>query len=349
MIPEISNEDQIFTFRVNYSDKDNNAPDFVNISIDGNSYEMYKLTPLDDYYIDGVIYEYKTLLNIGTHQYYFNTSDGEFETSTISYFGPLVNPSPLKNIKIGWITTHEEDHYSLYYNDLLNNAINMGAEVEIISSTINDVILGDFDIIVVNDEGLSWSTNELDSLEDWVIEGNSVLVLGDNRDPSQVSLSSKFEVYYSSQSGYGGNSSQIYQTHDITNGLSKVYFPHPTCSISSNSNLYLTPIIYEASGYNTVSYLQHGSGKLLWLAEDCFKDLYIDEADNDLLSNNTWKWLANTPLNLNVPNIDIVEVIPSTGNSSTTFKFFLYYSDSDGSAPTNVSITLDGVTYLMER
>ncbi len=341
-------EHQIFTFRANYSDKDNNAPKFVNISIDGDSFEMYKINLLDNYYLDGVIYEYKTLLDIGLHQYFFNTSDGEFNSSTIVNVGHLVNPSPLKDIRIGWITSHGENS-NISYIDMLNNAIHMGAEVEIINSAINNVILQDFDIVVVNDGGISWSSNELDSLEDWVIDGNSVLILGDERDYSQISVSSRFNVFYLSQSGYVGNSTQIYHPHNVTNDVSKVYFPYPTCSISSSSNIYLTPIINDASGLNTVSYLQYGSGKLLWITDDCFTNLYLNEADNNLLSNNTWKWLANTSPNLNAPNINNAEVNPSTGSPSTIFKFYLYYSDLDDSAPTDVSIIINGTIYQMER
>jgi len=131
--------------------------------------------------------------------------------------------------------------------------------------------------------------------------------------------------------------------------LTFILFPFPTSSISSSSNIYLTPIINDASGLNTVSYLQYSSGKLLWITDDCFTNLYIDEAYNNLLSNNTLKWLANTTTNLNGPIINNVEVILSTGYPSTIFNFYLNYSDADGSAPIEVSITLNGVKYQMER
>ena len=62
VIPNSTYESQIFTFRVNYSDLDNNEPAYVNVTFNGTPYKMQKQDVLDSYYIDGVFYEYKTTL-----------------------------------------------------------------------------------------------------------------------------------------------------------------------------------------------------------------------------------------------------------------------------------------------
>lgn len=346
--PAIGFTNTIFKFQVNYSDADNNEPTYVNVIIDGIPYLMEKQDPYDNYYIDGIIYDYETLLNIGVHTYYFNASDAERTTSTGSSFGPIVYTAPLANKSIAWIRTHGEFSNSSY-TKILNDARYKGATVKTFTSVVNASTLQGFDIIVVNDGGTSWTSNELNILEEWVINGSSILILGDERDASQVSVSSKFKVYYSTQPGTSGNSSQILSSHEVTFGVSTVYFPYPESTIGSTSNRYITPLINDRNGNLIVASLQYGSGRVLWLADDCFTNSEIYKVDNNLLSNNSWIWLANTTHNNNAPKINNVEVDPTTGNSRTLFNFKLNYSDPDGSGPVFVNVTINGTRYLMTK
>ncbi len=344
--PDPGYEHQTFIYNVNYTDHDNNPPKYVNVTIDGIPHQMSKVNPFDDYFIDGVLYEYKSFLNIGSHIYWFNTSDNERKNSTQIYTGPMVNQSPLKNVKIAWIQTHGENSNSTY-TKILNNARDMGASIVTFQTTINDTSIHGFDIIVVNEGGSSWTSNELNTLENWIINGCSVLILGDNRDAAQVSVSSKFKLYYSSQSGSSGNSTLIFSPHNVTKNISKVYFPFPSSSISSSSNMYISPLVKDTNGKLIIASLQYGSGKLLWVVDESFSNSYLNYADNNKLSNNSWIWLADTSPNINAPNIINVNVNPASGNSRTIFNFYLNYSDSDGSAPIYVSITINNTKYQM--
>jgi hypothetical protein len=81
----------LFVFTVNYSDPDNNAPDFINVTIDSITYPMGKQNPLDSNYIDGCIYSYSTTISTtGILSYYFNCSDDSFSDSDGPYIGPDV-------------------------------------------------------------------------------------------------------------------------------------------------------------------------------------------------------------------------------------------------------------------
>ncbi|MFX1400244.1 MAG: hypothetical protein ACFE8V_03240 [Promethearchaeota archaeon] len=346
--PAIGFENTVFTYQVNYSDADNNEPIYVNVTINGISYNMDKKNPFDNYFIDGVIYEFKTTLNKGFYEYFFNTSDAERAISTSVYFGPNVYTTPLENKKIAWITTHGEESNSLY-TKILSDAIKMGASVTTFNSEINITTLRDFDIIVINDGGVSWDFNELDALEKRVINGSSILILGDERDASQVSVSSKFKVSYSTQSGTSGNSSYILGAHNVTFGVSTVYFPYPESTISPNSNEYLTPLINERGGRLVVASLQYGSGRILWVVDDTFTNSEINKLDNNLLSNNSWIWLAKTRPNINTPIINDVGVTPISGNSRTLFTFSLNYSDPDASGPVFVEININDTIYLLTK
>lgn len=346
--PAMGFTNTVFKYQVNYSDADNNEPLYVNVVIDGAPYLMEKQDTYDNYYIDGTIYEYETLLNDGSHSYHFNATDGERTTSTGSSFGPIVYTAPLTNKSIAWIRTHGELSNSSY-TKILNDAREMGATIKTFTSVVNASTLKGFDIIVVNEGGASWNSNELNILKEWIINGSSILILGDERDASQVSVSSAFKVFYSTLAGTSGNSSQILSPHDVTFGVSTVFFPFPESTISSTSNRYITPLINDRNDHLIVASLQYGSGRALWVADDCFTNSEVSKVDNNLLSNNTWIWLANTSHNYNTPIINNVEVDPITGDSRTLFNFKLNYSDPDGSGPIFVNVTINGIRYLMTK
>jgi len=82
----------IFRFTVIYSDLDNNAPEYVEILINGITYSMELVNPLDEDFTDGCIYQYLTLLTPSTIAYTisFECFDGGFYDSTNTFTGPLV-------------------------------------------------------------------------------------------------------------------------------------------------------------------------------------------------------------------------------------------------------------------
>jgi len=97
--PSTGTKITIFKITVIYSDLDNNAPDYVEILINGSSYRMEKLNPSDIDYIDGCVYLYLTLLAPSTTAYSiaFECFDGTFQYSTSTYQGPLVESDSTPN------------------------------------------------------------------------------------------------------------------------------------------------------------------------------------------------------------------------------------------------------------
>ena len=92
IIPTDGTSSTIFRFTVIYSDLDNNAPEYVEILINGIPYSMEMVDPLDEDFTDGCIYQYLTLLTPSTTAYTisFECSDGGFYDSTSTFTGPLV-------------------------------------------------------------------------------------------------------------------------------------------------------------------------------------------------------------------------------------------------------------------
>ncbi|MHA1682632.1 MAG: hypothetical protein ACTSUE_16965 [Promethearchaeota archaeon] len=79
--PQPSNEYQLQNITIVYSDADNNAPDYVNVTLDGTPYEMTQSTPSDTNYVDGATFHYTTYVSSGTHNYSFQCNDTLFKGS----------------------------------------------------------------------------------------------------------------------------------------------------------------------------------------------------------------------------------------------------------------------------
>lgn len=129
--PSEGNTSNYYTFSVNYTDADNNAPHPINVIIDSVPYEMVKQNQSDTDYPDGVIYEYNTVLDNSSHSYSFNASDLVFTTrlpiagdylgpnvTYINSYGPtlsdaLVNPPSGNN--------YTDFRFQVTYSDADNN------------------------------------------------------------------------------------------------------------------------------------------------------------------------------------------------------------------------------------
>lgn len=97
-----------FTYTVVYTDSDRfagvagNPPDYVHVYIDGQPFSMTKVDPNDNDYTDGAAFSYTTTLTKGTHNYYFDASDGldrarlpKQGAVPSKFTGPVVKEPPL--------------------------------------------------------------------------------------------------------------------------------------------------------------------------------------------------------------------------------------------------------------
>jgi hypothetical protein len=89
-----------FSYRVTYTDLNNDTPSVVLVYIDNNPHIMTKLDPADFNYVDGVVYNFLITLERAVHNYYFwaNSSfvlDGSVRLPFSGiYSGPSVNTIP---------------------------------------------------------------------------------------------------------------------------------------------------------------------------------------------------------------------------------------------------------------
>jgi parallel beta-helix repeat protein len=73
-----------FTFRVTYTDSDNNAPVVISVTVGTNSFPLQKQTPSDANYQDGCVYYRTMFLQPGAWNYHFACNDTRFYNATAS-------------------------------------------------------------------------------------------------------------------------------------------------------------------------------------------------------------------------------------------------------------------------
>ncbi|MFX0069692.1 MAG: C25 family cysteine peptidase [Candidatus Hermodarchaeota archaeon] len=126
VLPLTGYPDTLFTFSVNYTDLDNDAPSQINLIINGTPYTMVKQNSNDNYYADGCIYVNSTNLPLALYDYiyYFNCSDGIHFYTTNEYNLRVHSKPTLTNEsispKIGYADTLIT--FKVNYTDLDNEA-----------------------------------------------------------------------------------------------------------------------------------------------------------------------------------------------------------------------------------
>ena len=82
----------IFRFTATYSDLDNNSPSYIRIVLNGTTYSMERVDPLDGDFTDGCVYQFLICLDPSEYAYIFSfeCSDGGFYGSTSIFIGPFV-------------------------------------------------------------------------------------------------------------------------------------------------------------------------------------------------------------------------------------------------------------------
>jgi len=218
--------------------------------------------------------------------------------SSFLYNNPQIslkqNENPLTGIKIGWITTHGENGNSTYLTTL-NDAINMGASTTIITTEINNSLLNNFQIVVIEQGGTSWTTNELNALSTWVNSGGSVYILGDDLDPPQLNVSILFQIFYNETDPVAGNIVNLNHQYPILNGITSLFafFPAASIDIGNTTNSLMNIALTDDLAV-IVAALQVNQGRILVNidADGMIHDSWIGGNDNNLFANNSWLWLA---------------------------------------------------------
>ena len=126
--PQTAGRNIEFTFKVVYTDADNDPPSKITVQIDDDEPKgMYKKDRGYDF-ADGKVYEYKTKLSPGEHTYSFTANDGLVDATgdTATYTDPTVTPNRAPVLSDGSVTPemgHEKTEFvfKVIYTDVDND------------------------------------------------------------------------------------------------------------------------------------------------------------------------------------------------------------------------------------
>jgi len=183
-----------------------------------------------------------------------------------------------------------------------------------------------------------------------VSSGGSIVCHGDEMDTAG-SVSLLFDIEYTGVDGTSGVTTDIVP-HDITLDVDEVYVENPVNSLTTTSPKPVV-IVRDIGQAPHIVVNTYGSGKIVVIADDDMQDGAIEEADNRLLSNQVFDWLAK-------PVFDWISVAPTSfevepGGSQdvvVTFKAgnlrnddycakLLIYSDAPDENPVTVPVHME--------
>jgi hypothetical protein len=145
------------------------------------------------------------------------------------------------------------------------------------------------DILWVDEWGMkNWTERERDIVNRWVRNGHGLILHGDQVDSSEV-LASMFDINFTGVSGTSGTTTNIL-LHPVTAGVGQVYLSSPLNSLSASGSA--SCIVNDAGGSPSVCVNSVGAGRVVVVAEDVFTNGDIVNAQNQLLANQAFDWLA---------------------------------------------------------
>jgi len=345
------NDSTAFVFSVNYTDLENNAPTYVNITLNSTVYSMIKQNSMDNDYRDGCIYVISTTLSAGIYNFHFNCSDGIYFSSDGPFSGPIVesislwNETSLEGVRIGTVITHGEDNPRTTYPNLVTELVQRGATITDINTEINLDLLLNYDLIWFDEYGSSMLNSEIDAIETWVSNGGRFLITGDNMG-SAIGLAGRFNISYG---GFvsGGTTTDILD-HSITLGVNSVYFPSPSSRLIISAQP-LANVCVRLNTYNLVVAMEYGVGAFVIIVDENVLTSY-SSADNHILINNTFGWLGHIiNNNNNEPYLSDSSIKPPSGNQTTEFIFSVRYTDEDNNPPQLILVRINGTPYTLEK
>jgi len=329
----------LFTYTVNYTDRDNDEPKFVFLITKCRLYRMQKQDPSDNDYTDGCIYTYSRYLNPGQYRYFFICSDGKRIAWTRIKCGPTVfcnEPPVLCDGKV----SPEEGERSL---DVFNFTVNY-ADVNNHAPEFLNITL----------DGKNYTMVKSDTDDNNYIDGciyyyaTTLEALGTHQFRFYTSDGS-FWVFSDIFSGPTVHdtiapdlmcSSPLNTTY--TSGIIDI-------EVSSNADdvdkFWFT--LYDVSngqwiGYQNGTIITEGHETVDLGTGFYLINVSVNDTAGNINSTDIYFTVANPPV------LSDDQVSPAIGDRwFTLFNFSVIYTDEDNNPPSFLNITLDGINYTM--
>lgn len=200
-----------------------------------------------------------------------------------------VRISKVRPIK-GWILfdqTHITDsieYCSFWVANLVERGYGVGTHT---SGPITSAVLQDYDVFVIPQAEYVYSTDELSVIQNFVLSGGGLLVIGDDEPWIYTGLTSFAGMTWAS-GGCGGDTSDI-TPHPVTEGVTTALFAAPIGVIYTEPPA--LDLVRDPCG-NTMLAASEIGGRVVCIGdEDSIYDGYIGYVDNLRLANNIIDWL----------------------------------------------------------
>ncbi len=257
----------------------------------------------------------------------------------------------VRNIK-GYILfdqTHSTDSISSY-SDWVTNITNEGYIVETHDSGVIDAgALSGYDVFVIPQSMSSYTSSELTVIQNFVSgtlsfssplsSGGGLFLIGDSDDSAAYTDITGFAGISWLNGGSSGTTSDI-TSHEITEGVSSVYFGSPVKELQVSGDAL---DIIRNSG-DILFAISENPGRVVGIGdENTLWNGNIDNADNKQLAHNIIKWLVGELFEHDVEamSIDAPDTIPFT--ESAYVNATIRNKGTNDETSINVNFTVDGV------
>ena len=186
--------------------------------------------------------------------------------------------------------THGTDVVEKCYSIWASGLIDRGYVISYhVSGKITPQLLKGYNVLVIPQARVHYYNDELSAIQGFVLNGGSLLVIGDDDTDIGQELTSFASITWSIR-GQGGYTSDI-MPHPVTRGVNLAYFGDPQAYLYVSSQA--VGLIRDSGGHVMLAVSIVGAGKVLVIAdEDSIVDWCIGEADNNILANNAVDWLV---------------------------------------------------------
>ncbi|MEM2899216.1 MAG: PKD domain-containing protein [Thermoplasmata archaeon] len=358
VIPSSGNINDVFKFGVIYDDEDNDAPSYIRVQIDSNIYNMLLDTSSsapfhDGTYTNGEKYYYSTNLPAGTHTYKFIASDGSDVAQTTTYTLTVSASNQAPVLSSGSVTPSSGVLGSTFtfvvnYTDADNNMpsyvrVNIdGVNYEMSKQNSMDNVYSDGCIYVYSTSSLSLGSHTYKfsasdgsmscnlptsgSYTGPTVTNTAPTLTNGNVTPTSGLVGSTFTYMVTYTDANNNAPSFVYVKIDSTN--------QTMSKLNGADNTYTDGCIYVY----TTSSLTVGTHTYQFFTSDGIVNVQTSQFTGPTVT---------SPVN-HAPTLTSGSVSPTSGTTSTTFKYTVIYTDEDNNPPSGgVKVIINGTSYTM--
>ncbi len=180
----------------------------------------------------------------------------------------------------------------MWYSKWVANLTERGYVVDTYTAgTITPETLADYDVFVIPQAWYRYSWDEILAIQDFVLNGKGLLVIGDDSPTIYRQLTSFAGIEWDYYYGWSGYTSDI-TPHDVTEGVTSAYFDSPISHLIVSSPA--TDIIRDGYWHKDImlAVSEVATGRVIGIAdENTVGDFAIENGDNFILANNMIDWL----------------------------------------------------------